>query len=52
MKIILLDEPTSNLDTITARQVRQALLSATRGKTVLWITHQKAGLRTHLLSLR
>ena len=43
-KIILLDEPTSHLDTITARQVRQTLLGATRGKTVLWIIHQRAGL--------
>lgn len=43
-KIMLLDEPTSHLDTITARQVGQTLLNATRGKTVLWITHQRAGL--------
>ncbi len=42
--VVLLDEPTAHLDAITARQVRETLLRTTRGKTVIWVTHQRDGL--------
>lgn len=42
--IVLLDEPTSHLDAITARHIHQTIMEVTRGKTVLWITHQRQSL--------
>lgn len=42
--VVLLDEPSGHLDAITARQVRETLLRTTRGKTVIWVTHQRDGL--------
>ncbi|MDO4492137.1 MAG: ABC transporter ATP-binding protein, partial [Lachnospiraceae bacterium] len=39
-KILLLDEITANLDSATEEQVLQALISASRGRTVLSISHR------------
>jgi ATP-binding cassette, subfamily C, bacterial CydC len=38
--ILLLDEPTANLDVATERQVLDALEHNTAGKSLLWITHR------------
>lgn len=38
--ILLLDEPLSGLDPVTAAEVRGAIREATRGRTMIWITHQ------------
>ncbi|MBM3152129.1 MAG: thiol reductant ABC exporter subunit CydC [Chloroflexi bacterium] len=40
----IFDEPTANLDTVTERQVIAALGQATRGRSLLWITHRLVGL--------
>jgi ABC-type multidrug transport system fused ATPase/permease subunit len=40
--ILLLDEPTANLDPATGREVIEGLLSATQGGTVVVITHDLA----------
>lgn len=37
--IILLDEPTVGLDPITEHALMETLLTALKGKTVIWITH-------------
>jgi ATP-binding cassette subfamily C protein CydC len=37
--LFLLDEPTSQLDPETGRSLVNVLLEATRGRSVLWITH-------------
>jgi len=37
--IVILDEPTTGLDAATAREVTRTLVTATRGRTVLWATH-------------
>jgi ATP-binding cassette subfamily C protein CydC len=42
--LLVLDEPTANLDPITERAVLAALLSATAGRTALIITHRLVGL--------
>ncbi len=42
--ILLLDEPTANLDAITERALVETLLEATRGRSVLWVTHSLVGL--------
>lgn len=38
-RIWLLDEPTTGLDTETAEDLIKLLLQVTRGRTVLWVTH-------------
>ena len=38
-RIWLLDEPTAGLDHSSAREMTERLLDATRGRTVLWVTH-------------
>jgi ATP-binding cassette subfamily C protein CydC len=38
--ILIFDEPTANLDTLTERQVLNTLFEAMRGKTALLITHR------------
>ena len=42
--VIIADEPTANLDTITARKVMEKLLGLSKGKSLLLITHQTQGL--------
>jgi ATP-binding cassette subfamily B protein len=38
-RVWLLDEPTAGLDDATARELVDALLEITRGRTALWVTH-------------
>jgi ATP-binding cassette subfamily C protein LapB len=40
--ILLMDEPTSNMDPQREARIRQSLLQAVQGKTVLLVTHQPA----------
>ena len=42
--ILILDEPTANLDTLTERQVLETLFALMRRKTSLLITHRLVGL--------
>lgn len=42
--ILLLDEPTEGLDTITARAVLDGVLEHARGRTLILITHRLTGL--------
>ncbi len=42
--ILLLDEPTANLDPVTERAVLETVFSALAGRTTLLITHRLAGL--------
>jgi ATP-binding cassette subfamily C protein CydCD len=42
--ILILDEPTANLDALTERQVLETLFALMRGKTSLFITHRLIGL--------
>ena len=42
--ILILDEPTANLDPLTEKQVLGTLFSVMRGKTALLITHRLVGL--------
>ncbi|MCL6094733.1 MAG: thiol reductant ABC exporter subunit CydC [Actinobacteria bacterium] len=42
--IVVLDEPTAHLDDVTECQVRQAVLGATTGQSLLWVTHRLVGL--------
>ncbi len=53
--ILILDEATANLDTITERQVIEALNQAMKGRSVIIITHHQASLEAmgpmHYLTL-
>jgi ATP-binding cassette subfamily C protein CydCD len=42
--LLLLDEPTANLDPITERDLVQSLISLAAGRTSLWITHRLLGM--------
>jgi ABC-type bacteriocin/lantibiotic exporters, contain an N-terminal double-glycine peptidase domain len=42
--VLLLDEPTANLDSITEQALVGSLLRATEGRTTLLITHRLVGL--------
>ncbi len=42
--VLILDEPTAGLDEVTAGQVMDVVLDATRGRTSLLITHRLEGL--------
>ena len=42
--VLVLDEPTAHLDAATARSLMDTVLDASRGKTVLLITHRPEGL--------
>lgn len=42
--LVLLDEPTAHLDTITEQQVVETLHEMLRDRTVLWATHNLTGL--------
>jgi len=41
----VLDEPTEGLDRITEAELVESLLEATRGRTVVWITHRMVNLQ-------
>lgn len=43
--IVLLDEPTTGLDASTELALWQAMETVLHGKTVVWITHHREGLR-------
>ena len=38
-EILVLDEPTSALDSVSERLVQEALLEATKNRTVIMVTH-------------
>ena len=38
--LLILDEPTAHLDTITEQQVIDGILQASQGRSLLWITHR------------
>jgi thiol reductant ABC exporter CydC subunit len=42
--VLLLDEPTANLDAVTEQALQSSLQTATRGRTTLLITHRLVGL--------
>lgn len=42
--VLVLDEPTAHLDSVTARAVTDDLLAAGTGRTLVWITHGTVGL--------
>jgi ATP-binding cassette, subfamily C, bacterial CydCD len=42
--VLVLDEPTANLDTATAERVAADLLDAAAGRSIVWITHGHVGL--------
>lgn len=42
--VVVLDEPTAHLDAATAELTVGALLAATRGRSLVWITHSAADL--------
>src|SRR5699024_211357 len=42
--IILFDEPTIGLDPITEQEVLNTILTATKNKTIIWVTHHLAGI--------
>jgi ATP-binding cassette subfamily C protein CydC len=42
-RLVILDEPTANLDALTARRLMLSLEGALAGKSWLWITHQLGG---------
>lgn len=43
-RVLVVDEPTAHLDAVTAETTVDALLAATRGRSLVWITHSRAGL--------
>ena len=43
--VLLLDEPTANLDPITERNLLQSILDGSRERSILLITHRLAGLK-------
>jgi ATP-binding cassette subfamily C protein CydCD len=43
--LLILDEPTANLDTITESELLKSLLSLIRDRTTLWITHRLVGMQ-------
>lgn len=40
-RLWLLDEPTAGLDPVTAQDLVELLLEVTRGRTTLWVTHDR-----------
>lgn len=44
--LLLLDEPTANLDAVTERELLEVLNTASAGRSILWVTHRLAGLET------
>jgi len=44
--ILILDEPTANLDTLTEHSLLEGLQPVLQGRTTLWITHRLVGLES------
>jgi ABC-type transport system involved in cytochrome bd biosynthesis fused ATPase/permease subunit len=44
--VLLLDEPTANLDPITERNLLQSILDGSREQSILLITHRLTGLKS------
>jgi len=44
LPVLVLDEPTAHLDAATAQDVTTDLLRASKGRTLVWITHTSVGL--------
>lgn len=44
LPVLVLDEPTAHLDSATAREVAADLLKASKGRSLVWITHTEVGL--------
>jgi ABC-type multidrug transport system fused ATPase/permease subunit len=44
--LLILDEPTANLDPLTERDLVQSLFSLAQERTTLWITHRLLGMET------
>ncbi|XLP44811.1 ATP-binding cassette domain-containing protein [Bacillus velezensis] len=44
--VIILDEPTVGLDTVTERELLDTIFDVFKEKTILWITHHLAGVET------
>jgi ABC-type multidrug transport system fused ATPase/permease subunit len=44
--LLILDEPTANLDTLTERRLLRSLQTVSEGRTVLHVTHRLVGLET------
>lgn len=44
LPVLVLDEPTAHLDAATADDVTNDLLRASKGRTLVWITHTSVGL--------
>lgn len=42
--VVILDEPTANMDAITSRKIIPELIRSTEGKSLVWITHSLIGL--------
>lgn len=42
--VLVLDEPTAHLDSATAERTVEAVLAATPGRSLVWITHTELGL--------
>jgi ATP-binding cassette subfamily C protein CydCD len=42
--VLVLDEPTAHLDHATATELADELLTGSRGRSIVWITHEPAGL--------
>ena len=42
--LLLLDEPTANLDAVTEQRLLATLLAAAEGRSLLWVTHRLVGL--------
>lgn len=42
--VILFDEPTIGLDPMTEQEVLNTILTATKDKTIIWVTHHLAGI--------
>jgi ABC-type multidrug transport system fused ATPase/permease subunit len=43
--ILLLDEPTSQLDALAERDIREAISAAAKGRTVIMVTHKLASVQ-------
>ncbi|USB32995.1 amino acid ABC transporter ATP-binding/permease protein [Paenibacillus sp. YPG26] len=41
--VVILDEPTVGLDPRTERELMRTIMDATRGKSLIWVTHHLAG---------
>jgi len=44
--VYLLDEPTANLDPVTANEITRSVLAQVAGKSLIWISHRLTGLES------